>query len=76
MRGWLLTQHGELGPAGPQCSLGGLALIHGVIGELGVSDLQVVLARVGCAHDAVAWPGCRDSMGRVNMEGMGFTQIL
>lgn len=77
--GWLLTQHGELGPAGPQRGFGGLALVHGVIGEFGVGDLQVVLARVGRAHDAVARPGCGDSTGEeggVSTEGMGFTQIL
>lgn len=53
---WPLTQHCQLGLAGAQRRLGGLALVQCIVGELRVRDLQVVLARVGRADDPVPWP--------------------
>lgn len=58
--GWGITEHGELGPSRAQGGLRGLALVGGVVRQLGVRDLQVVLPGVRRAHDPVPRPGCRD----------------
>lgn len=63
-RDWGITEHGELGPPRAQGGLRGLALIGGVIRQLGVSDLQVVLPGIRGAHDPVPRPGCRDTKGK------------
>lgn len=63
-RDWGITEHGELGPPRAQGGLRGLALVGGVVRQLGVADLQVVLPGVRGAHDPVPWPGCRDTKGK------------
>lgn len=62
-RGWGITEHGELGPPRAQGGLRGLALVGGVVRQLGVRDLQVVLPGIRRAHDPVPRPGCRDTKG-------------
>lgn len=61
--GQSITEHGELGPPRAQGSLCSLALIGGVVRQLGVRDLQVVLPGIRGAHDPVPWPGCGDTKG-------------
>lgn len=63
----VITEHGEFGPPGAQGSLSGLALIGGIIRELGICDLQVVLPSIRRAHDPVPWPGCRDRKGKTRV---------
>lgn len=59
----VITEHGEFCSPGAQGGLRGLALVRGIIRELGVCDLQVVLPGLCRAHDAVPWPGCRKRKG-------------
>lgn len=59
----VITEHGEFRSPGAQGGLGGLALVRGVVRELGVRDLQVVLPGVRRAHNPVPRPGCRNRKG-------------
>lgn len=59
-----LTEHVEFGPPGAQRGLRGLTLVQGVVGQLGVGDLQVVLADVQSPLHAVPRPRCRRHAAR------------
>ena len=63
----VITEHGEFGPPGTQCSLCGLALIGSIVREFGIGDLQVVLTSICRAHDPVPWPGCRYRTGKIRV---------
>lgn len=53
-----LTEDVEFGPPGAQGGLRGLTLKQRVIRQLGVGDLQVVLANVQSPENPVPGPGC------------------
>lgn len=56
-----LTQDGEACGAGPDGSLDGLALIHGIILQLCPQDLQVMFPRQVVPYHQVLWVTCGDS---------------
>lgn len=62
-----LTQDSQLCPPGSQCRFRRLAFVHGVVRELGIDNLQVILAGISCPDDRVPWPGCGKRWDRVKI---------